>query len=65
MFNGIDAEAQQRFINLIDILVDIDVRVTFHSSHTLHRFLAAASGRPDAFRMQSRMQLLRRDSTRC
>lgn len=57
-FNDIDAEAQQRFINLIDILVDIDVRVTFHSSHTLRRFLAAASRRPDAFRMRSRMQLL-------
>ncbi|ROZ85992.1 cell division protein ZapE [Gordonia sp. OPL2] len=58
LFDDIDAEAQQRFINLIDVLVDIDVRVTFHSSHTLHRFSAAASRRPDAFRMQSRMQLL-------
>lgn len=57
-FDDIDAEAQQRFINLVDILVDLDVRVTFHSLHSLAQFTAAATRRPDAFRMQSRMQLV-------
>jgi cell division protein ZapE len=58
-FDCADPEAQQRFINLIDILVDTDVQVTFVSAHTLTAFLDAASARPDAFRMASRLQLLR------
>ncbi|OZG27400.1 cell division protein ZapE [Williamsia sp. 1138] len=59
-FACVSPEAQQRFINLIDILVDTDVQVTFVSAHTLTAFLDAASPRPDAFRMASRLQLLRR-----
>ncbi|WP_232528951.1 cell division protein ZapE [Mycetocola zhujimingii] len=58
-FDDADAEAQQRFINLIDILVDADVCATFVSSHSLSSFLSIASRRPDAFRMASRLQLLR------
>ncbi|ORM36470.1 cell division protein ZapE [Williamsia sp. 1135] len=52
-------EAQQRFINLIDVLVDADVRLHFISPHELTTFLESAVHRPDAFRMASRMQLLR------
>jgi cell division protein ZapE len=58
-FVQVGPEAQQRFINLIDILVDTDVQVTFVSAHTLTAFLDAPSARPDAFRMASRLQLLR------
>jgi predicted ATPase len=54
---GVGPEAG--FINLIDILVDTDVQVTFVSAHTLTAFLDAATTRPDAFRMASRLQLLR------
>ncbi|PYE15969.1 cell division protein ZapE [Williamsia limnetica] len=59
-FDDMDPEAQQRFINLVDILVEIDVRVSFVSPHSLPEFLTAATDhRPDAFRMSSRMQLVR------
>ena len=58
-FEDADADAQQRFINLIDVLVDIDVCATFVSSQSLTSFLRNASHRPDAFRMASRLQLLR------
>ncbi|WP_136709548.1 cell division protein ZapE [Agromyces sp. H66] len=60
-FEDVDAEAQQRFINLVDVLVDADVGVTFVSDHDLATFLSGASSRPDAFRMASRLQLLRDD----
>lgn len=52
-------EPQQRFINLVDVLVDADVTASFTSPLELTEFLAAASGRPDAFRMASRLRLLR------
>lgn len=57
-FGAVDAEAQQRFINLIDVLVDADVPVRFSSTVDLPGFISAASKRPDAFRMTSRLQLL-------
>ena len=57
-FGAADAEAQQRFINLIDVLVDADVPVRFASAVDLPGFLADASQRPDAFRMASRLRLL-------
>lgn len=58
-----DLEAQQRFINLVDVLVDVDVDVCVHfvSTHELATFLEGATQRPDAFRLASRMQLLRQD----
>ncbi|MGV9194622.1 AFG1/ZapE family ATPase [Microbacterium sp. MC2] len=55
----VDPEAQQRFINLIDVLVDADVRVDVFAAVDLDTFLADASPRPDAFRMASRLRLLR------
>ncbi|HEY6800737.1 MAG TPA: AFG1/ZapE family ATPase, partial [Agromyces sp.] len=58
-FSDADPEAQQRFINLVDVLVDSDVSVVFSSHVGLRRFLTDASQRPDAFRMSSRLQLLR------
>ncbi|MGM7670321.1 cell division protein ZapE [Microbacterium sp. A93] len=57
-FAAIGAPAQQRFINMIDVLADADVPVTFVSPHTRDAFLAGTSARPDAFRMVSRLQLL-------
>lgn len=57
-FGSADAEAQQRFINVVDVLVDADIPVRFSSTVDLPTFLADASKRPDAFRMASRLQLL-------
>lgn len=57
-FGAADAEAQQRFINLIDVLVDADVEAHFSSALDLPGFLADVSERPDAFRMASRLQLI-------
>lgn len=57
-FGNAGTDAQQRFINLIDVLVDADVPVIFSSTVDLPGFLADASLRPDAFRMASRLQLL-------
>lgn len=57
-FGTVEPEAQQRFINLIDVLVDSEVPVRFSSAVDLPEFIAAASKRPDAFRMTSRLQLL-------
>lgn len=59
LFRNADPEAQQRFINMVDILVDADVRATFVSRNSLSEFIDSASLRPDAFRMASRLQLLR------
>ncbi len=59
-FADADAQAQQRFINVVDVLVDADVPTTFVSPLDLDAFLAGTSERPDAFRMASRLQLLRR-----
>jgi cell division protein ZapE len=58
-----DPEAQQRFINLVDVLVDRDVPVTFSAAVDLDDFLADASPRPDAFRMASRLKLLKTDAS--
>ncbi|MCR2783910.1 MULTISPECIES: cell division protein ZapE [unclassified Microbacterium] len=58
-FSAADPEAQQRFINLVDVLVDADVPVGFSAAVYLDDFLADASRRPDAFRMASRLRLLR------
>lgn len=57
-FGAIGDEAQQRFVNLIDVLVDAGVSARFSSDVTLGDFIASASTRPDAFRMTSRLQLL-------
>lgn len=59
-FATAEAPAQQRFINMIDVLADADVPVNFVSPHALTEFLAGTTKRPDAFRMASRLQLLRR-----
>ncbi|MGM7678863.1 cell division protein ZapE [Microbacterium sp. A94] len=63
-FDVVDREAQQRFINAVDVIADLGVATTFVSTHTLPEFLAAATARPDAFRMVSRMQLLRQTADR-
>lgn len=52
--------AQQRFVSLIDVLVDADVPLDVHSSVDLEVFLSRTAGRPDAFRMASRLRLLQR-----
>lgn len=61
-FSAADPEAQQRFINLVDILVDANVPVRFSAAVDLDDFLADASARPDAFRMASRLRLLQTPS---
>lgn len=61
-FGTVDAEAQQRFITLVDVLVDADRPVRFSSTVDLPDFIEAASARPDAFRMTSRLQLLQHPS---
>ena len=53
--------AQQRFVSLIDVLVDADISLDVHSSVDLDVFLSRTAGRPDAFRMASRLRLLQRD----
>lgn len=58
MLTSVSPSAQQRFIALVDVLADADVRVTFTSPHTKADFAARAGGRPDAFRMLSRLALL-------
>lgn len=57
-FADTDPEAQQRLINVIDVLCDADVRTTIRSPLTLEEFRATTQNRPDAFRMMSRLQLL-------
>ena len=57
-FPDADIQAQQRFINVVDVIADLDVPTTFVSTHTLPEFLAGTTTRPDAFRMVSRLQLL-------
>ncbi|MGP6178455.1 cell division protein ZapE [Microbacterium sp. A196] len=59
-FADADAQAQQRFINVVDVLVDADVPTTFVSPLDLDAFLSGTTARPDAYRMASRLQLLRR-----
>lgn len=57
-FADTDPEAQQRLINVIDVLCDADVRTTIKSPLTLEEFRGTTQNRPDAFRMMSRLQLL-------
>lgn len=57
-FSTADPDAQQRFINLVDVLVDANVPVSFTAAVELDEFLADAAERPDAFRMASRLRLL-------
>nr|WP_314841969.1 cell division protein ZapE [uncultured Microbacterium sp.] len=61
-FSDADPEAQQRFINLVDVLVDQDVPVDFLGAVDLDDFLDDAATRPDALRMASRLRLLRTSS---
>ncbi|MCO7273464.1 MULTISPECIES: cell division protein ZapE [Cellulosimicrobium] len=53
-----DREAQQRFIAVVDVLVDADVELVVTSAHALGAFRTAMPDRPDAFRAASRLQLL-------
>lgn len=57
-FESVDPEAQQRLINVIDVLCDADVRTTIASNLSKDDFQATTQSRPDAFRMMSRLQLL-------
>lgn len=58
-FETAGPQTQQRFITLIDVLADRGVPVDFSSQIPLADFLAASSERPGAFRMTSRLHLLR------
>lgn len=58
-FAAAGSEAQQRFINLVDVLVDANIPVDFFAAVDLDSFLNDASARHDAFRMASRLRLLR------
>lgn len=58
-FADADAQAQQRLINAVDVLCDADVRTTVASPLTIDEFRLSGDDRPDAFRLMSRMQLLR------
>lgn len=57
-FDSADPEAQQRLINVIDVLCDADVRTTITSHLSKDDFHTTTRSRPDAFRMMSRLQLL-------
>lgn len=54
----IDVQALQRFANLVDVLVEADVRLTVLSAQALPDFVSAAAALPDAARMRSRLSLL-------
>ena len=58
----VDREAQQRFIAVVDVLVDADVELVVTSPHALGTFRTALPDRPDAFRTASRLQLLTEDA---
>jgi len=58
-FAQVGREAQQRFISVLDILCDADLPVFLFSALEREAFCASAGTRPDAFRMVSRLQLLR------
>ncbi|WP_420030128.1 AFG1/ZapE family ATPase [Psychromicrobium xiongbiense] len=49
-FDSADAQAHQRFINLIDVLVEVeaDVSVSFVSGHSLATFRDSSSARREA-----------------
>lgn len=58
LLTAVDREAQQRFIAVVDVLVDADVELVVTSPHALGTFRTALPDRPDAFRTASRLQLL-------
>ncbi|WP_415297599.1 cell division protein ZapE [Cellulosimicrobium sp. SJTW-1] len=62
LLTAIDREAQQRFIAVVDVLVDADVELVVTSPHALGTFRTALPDRPDAFRTASRLQLLTEDA---
>lgn len=55
---AIDVQALQRFANLVDVLVEADVRLTVISAQALPDFVSAAAALPDAARLRSRLSLL-------
>ncbi len=57
---SVGRDPQQRFVNAVDVLVDYDIEAHFHADASFDEFVAAASGRADAFRMVSRLHLLQR-----
>ncbi|MDK1279378.1 cell division protein ZapE [Arthrobacter sp. zg-Y820] len=59
-FADTDAQAQQRLINVVDVLCDADVRMTITSPLSIDDFRLTVDRRPDAFRMVSRLQLLQK-----
>ncbi|MDQ8042058.1 cell division protein ZapE [Cellulosimicrobium funkei] len=59
---AVDREAQQRFVAVVDVLVDADVELVVTSPHALGTFRTALPDRPDAFRTASRLQLLTEDA---
>ena len=58
LLTDVDREAQQRFIAVVDVLVDADVELVVTSHHALDAFRTTMPDRPDAFRTASRLQLL-------
>lgn len=58
-FEQVGREAQQRFITVIDILTDADTTLWVTSPLTAGQFREHAEQRPDAYRMVSRLRLLR------
>lgn len=62
LLTRVDREAQQRFVAVVDVLVDADVELVVTSPHALGTFRTALPDRPDAFRTASRLQLLTEDA---
>jgi cell division protein ZapE len=58
LLTDVDREAQQRFIAVVDVLVDTDVELVVTSRHARDAFRTTMPDRPDAFRTASRLQLL-------
>ncbi|MFE6236012.1 cell division protein ZapE [Cellulosimicrobium sp. NPDC057862] len=58
LLTDVDREAQQRFIAVVDVLVDADVELVVTSHHARDAFRTTMPDRPDAFRTASRLQLL-------
>ncbi|MET9631138.1 cell division protein ZapE [Lentzea sp. NPDC006480] len=52
----VDREAQQRFANVVDVLVDKDIRLTLVSDHPLHEIVGGNS--LDLARTASRLELI-------
>jgi cell division protein ZapE len=58
LLDQVDAEAQQRFVDVVDVLVDAGVPTDFVADVPLAEFLDSMGDRPDAFRTASRLRLL-------